>query len=334
MSSKSGGTMARSLAARFDSALAARFMRRPVSDLLGPWRVHMLPTQAGVVRALDTGASTDKPCVVIVPDGPSVVEHYVALIERLSRDLRVVCFDMPGFGFSAPAPDYGHSLREGAGTVLAVMDALEVPTATLAFSCANGFYALRAARSSPPRIRSLFLAQTPSLEAMHAWVERVVAKPFRVPVLGQAANWLGRQQLASHWYGLALPANVDRAPFRSVARQALARGACFSLAGVVQGLSADSQQDIAPVDATCTLLWGDRDRTQRKTDPMSLLACAPTLRSCAFPKLATFRISNSRPTTRHCSWPTSALHSPAAPRTGPVRVSNAVLGAARWSSGG
>jgi len=320
--------MARSLAARFGSALAARFMRRPVSDLLGPWRVHMLPTQAGVVRALDTGACTDKPCVVIVPDGPSVVEHYVALIERLSRNLRVVCFDMPGFGFSAPAPNYGHSLREGAGTVLAVMDVLEVATATLAFSCANGFYALRAARSSPQRIRSLFLAQTPSLEAMHAWVERVVAKPFRVPVLGQAAN-LHRTGMASRFLRMWTVRRFARSRARHSHAAPAFRWPAWCK-GCLQSHSKTSLQ------STQRARFCGATETARSARPIRCRSwpARPTLRSSAFPKLATFRISNSRPTTRHCSWPTSALHSPAAPRTGPVRVSNAVLGAARWSSGG
>lgn len=248
----------------------------------------MLPAPCGVVRALDTARDSEKPCVVIVPDGPNVIEHYVPLIERLAGDLRVVCFDMPGFGFSAPASHYGHSLQEGAAALLSVMDALEVQCATLAFSCANGLYALRAARSFPERVRSLFLSQTPSLEAMHAWVERVVAMPFRVPLLGQAVNWLGRGRLAKHWYEIALPPDVERAPFHSIARNALARGACFSLAGVVQGLSADSQAELVSVATPCTLLWGERDRSHRKTDPRSLNDCAPGAEIIRFPKLGHF----------------------------------------------
>jgi pimeloyl-ACP methyl ester carboxylesterase len=105
--------------------------------------------------------------VVFVPDGPNVIEHYAGLILALSERLRVVCFDMPGFGHSLPR------LEQGANTVLAVLDRLDIRSATLAFSCANGFYALRAARLAPGRVSSLFLSRTPSLDAMHACMCRV-----------------------------------------------------------------------------------------------------------------------------------------------------------------
>ena len=79
-----------------------------------------------------------KPCVVFVPDGPNVIEHYEAVFALLSPRRRVVCFDMPDFGFSLPTPTYAHSLDQGANAVIGVLDALEIERATLAFSCANG----------------------------------------------------------------------------------------------------------------------------------------------------------------------------------------------------
>ena len=109
--------------------------------------MHTLMTAVGAVRVFDTQSS--EPCVVFVPDGPNVIEHYAALFNLLSQQLRVVCFDMPGFGFSLPEPTYTHSLDQGARAVIGVLDALDIERATLAFSCANGFYALRAAQLSP-----------------------------------------------------------------------------------------------------------------------------------------------------------------------------------------
>ncbi|MEY4575834.1 MAG: hypothetical protein RL701_537, partial [Pseudomonadota bacterium] len=235
--------------------------------------LRWLETSVGTIRALDTG--TPGPCIVIVPDGPNVIEHYNSLIPQLARSARVVCFDMPGFGFSTPRADYRHTLDEGAHAVLGVMDLLAIDRATLAFSCANGFYALRSARLAPHRVTSLFLSQTPSLRAMHAWVDRVIPRPLRLPVVGQTIAWLGRQTLARRWYAQSLPRDTDREPYRSTARDALKAGACFSLAGVVQGLNAGSPSELEGVTAPCTLLWGQRDRSHRKTDPRSLLECSP-----------------------------------------------------------
>lgn len=262
------------IAAKVDCWLAARAGRgRGTSAVatLQRWQARHVDTPVGPVRVVDTALGAR--CVVIVPDGPNVIEHYTSLIERLSPSVRVVCFDMPGFGFSWPRSDYGHSLDEGARVVLGVLDALQVERATLAFSCANGLYALRAARLFPERVASLFLSQTPGLTAMQDWAARVIPVPLRVPVLGQAAAWWTRRHLAERWYAMALPRGTDRETFRAPARAALRAGGCFSLAGVVQGLSAESQEKLEGIRIACTVLWGERDSTHVDSAASSLRTC-------------------------------------------------------------
>ena len=234
---------------------------------------RIVNTPVGAVRAFDTQSS--QPCVVFVPDGPNVIEHYGALVNLLSQQLRVVCFDMPGFGFSLPEPTYTHSLDQGASAVIGVLDALNVERATLAFSCANGFYALRAAQLASHRIASLFLSQTPSLQAMHAWANRIIPWPIRVPVLGQTVAWLARNKSAHAWYDIALPKTTDREPYRRIAHDALSSGGCFCLAGVVQGLARESLAALKDVDVPCTMIWGAEDWSHRHTRADSLLECVP-----------------------------------------------------------
>ncbi len=241
---------------------------------------HVVDTAAGAIRVFDSGSQ--KPCVVLVPDGPNVIEHYERLICALSHDMRVICFDMPGFGHSLPRYSYRHSLDQGAHAVLAIFDQLGIQTATLAFSCANGFYALRAARIAPDRISSLFLSQTPSLGAMHAWVERVIPLPLKVPVIGQIAAWLFRQKAVHGWYEASLPKATNRESFRQPARQALSSGGCFCLAGVVQGLLKEQAESLEGVTIPCTMLWGDKDRSHRHTRAESLLECVPQARIVRF----------------------------------------------------
>ena len=232
-----------------------------------------IDTPVGCVRLYDSGS--EKPCVVFVPDGPNVIEHYDVLIGLLSKRLRVVCFDMPGFGYSFPLSSYGHSLDQGARAVLGVLDSLGIKKATLAFSCANGFYALRAAQLAPERIASLVLSQTPSLTAMHAWTSRVVPWPLRVPVVGQVSAWLFRRRVAHGWYGMALPRTTAPKPFQEKALDALAGGACFCLAGVVQGLARERMASLSGVATPCTMIWGARDHSHKYTDPMSLRELVP-----------------------------------------------------------
>ncbi|MEC5161848.1 pimeloyl-ACP methyl ester carboxylesterase [Janthinobacterium sp. CG_23.3] len=235
--------------------------------------MRVIDSPSGSIRVLDTGSG--KPCVVVVPDGPNVVEHYEHLSALLVRDYRLVCFDMPGFGLSLPSSSYRHSLDQGARAVLDVLDALGIRQATLAFSCANGFYALRAAQIAPRRIASLFLAQTPSLSAMHAWTMRTVPWPLRIPVLGQLAAWAFRLKTTNAWYAMALPRGTDRTFYRRHAHHALARGACFCLAGVVQDLLREAISAVKVARTPCTMVWGGSDRSHRATNAQSLLDCVP-----------------------------------------------------------
>ncbi|AXW64495.1 alpha/beta hydrolase (plasmid) [Ralstonia solanacearum] len=230
-------------------------------------------TAVGAVRVYDSGST--KPCVVFVPDGPNVIEHYEVLIGLLVPRFRVVCFDMPGFGFSLPRPSYKHSLVQGANAVLGVLDGLGIRTAALAFSCANGFYALQTALMAPERITNLVLSQTPSLTAMHAWAYRTIPRPLRIPVIGQVAAWLFRRQAAHRWYGRALPRTTDAQCFRKTAHHALSSGGCFCLAGVVQGLIREKAEPLKAIETPCTIIWGTRDDSHRDTNPTSLREYIP-----------------------------------------------------------
>ena len=260
------------LSSRIDSLLNRTSPSKRESIARAAVATQFIETPAGIVRVYDSGS--DKPCVILVPDGPNVIEHYEDLISLLKQDLRVVCFDMPGFGFSFPSSSYEHTLNQGAGSVLRVMDALNIEKATLALTCANGLYALRVAQLAPQRIRNLVLAQTPSLDAMHAWT-RVVPRPVHIPVVGQIFSKLVRKRFATVWYPRALPKTTDSKPFLEKSLAALSAGSCFCLAGVVQGLRRENEDSFKNIKTPCTMVWGGQDRSHKRTDPNSLLALVP-----------------------------------------------------------
>lgn len=258
----------------FVDSFLTRFSARQLTGASGVLlSTRNIATPVGLVRVYDSGPG--KPCVVFVPDGPNVVEHYEVLIALLTQRLRVVCFDMPGFGYSFPQLAYGHSLDQGAKAVIGVLDELEIKKATLAFSCANGFYALRTAQLAPARITNLVLSQTPSLTAMHKWTSRVIPWPLRIPVFGQIFVWMFRRKAAHAWYGIALPKTTAPEPFQQKALQALSDGACFCLAGVVQGLAREKAETLSGVITPCTMIWGERDHSHKYTDPVSLRELVP-----------------------------------------------------------
>ena len=110
---------------------------------------------------------------------------------------------------------------------------------------------------------------------MHAWANRIIPWPIRVPVIGQTVAWLARNKSAHAWYDIALPKTTDRDPYRRIAHEALASGGCFYLAGVVQGLARESLAALKDVDVSCTMIWGTEDRSHRHTRADSLLECVP-----------------------------------------------------------
>jgi pimeloyl-ACP methyl ester carboxylesterase len=262
------------LGAPIDWALT-RLSRCAKQHANGKMMGALIDTRMGPIRVYDPTPNSTKPCVVFVPDGPNVVEHYEALFALLSPSLRVICFDMPGFGHSLPQLNTTHKLDQGARAIFAVMDALGISTATLALSCANGLYAIRAAHLAPARVKRLVLAQTPSIGAMKAWVQRIIPKPLRVPILGQLITWLIRSKIEAPWYRIALPRTTDAHPFQTITRNATTRGSCYCLSGIVQGLMGEPHDALASISVPCTMVWGTQDRSHKPTDPRSLLAHVP-----------------------------------------------------------
>ncbi|MDR7308451.1 alpha/beta hydrolase [Rhodoferax saidenbachensis] len=257
------------LDARLSAGAVQRARLAPPAGLPVRW----VDTTQAAIRVFDSGG--DKPCLVLSPDGPNVIEHYAAVIALLTQHYRVLCFDMPGFGFSAPGSTYDHSLQRGAKAMLELMDQLGVAKATLALSCANGFYAIRVAQMAPQRVERLVLSQTPSLAAMHRWTDRVVPKVLKLPLLGQLLSRVFRQKMATAWYRIALPKTTNAEPFRSVSHRALRCGGCFSLAGVVQGLLREPGDAARLHGVPCTVLWGTQDRSHKFTEPRAILHDVP-----------------------------------------------------------
>ncbi len=269
-------------------ALDSLLNRRYGADETAGWPMgtQMLATRYGRIRVFDSGGQG--PAVVMVPDGPNVVEHHLPVIEALRAHARVICFDLPGFGQSQPAAAYRHRLQDGAATVIAVMDALEVREAALHFSCSNGLYAIATAKLAPQRIRRLLLCQTPSMQAMREWIPRNVPKPLQIPVVGQLLMRGARRKFAKVWYDIALPDPATRPKFLHTADHSLTHGGCFCLASVVQGLSGAQDSELNGVKQPVTMLWGDRDRSHRRTRADSLLDLLPQADIIHFPECGHF----------------------------------------------
>jgi len=255
--------------ANLDSIIAAIRGKNRQQKSLHAENMKLLATQAGKIRILDTGG--DRHPLLIVPDGPCTIEHYSDLIDLLSPDFRVVCFDLPGFGFSYPALNYDFSISQTAEAVIEVMDLLSISYASLAFTCANGFFALYLAKHYQARVSNLILGQTPSFTSMRHWNERIIPKVLHIPYLGQAIVAGFARQFSSRWYDTALPQNSEHKPqFVADADKSLKSGGCFCLASLVQGLRRTHDSEISEVSVPTLAIYGNKDRSHKHTDFTSL----------------------------------------------------------------
>lgn len=236
-------------------------------------KIKLVETNFGKVRVLDTEG--EKPVILNVPDGPNVIEHHEYLIEKLSKEFRVICLEFPGFGFSYPTSKYDYSLDKSANIILNVMDSLKVERAALSFSCANGFYAIKVTQIAPDRFTHLFLSQTPSMHSMESWVNNTIPKILTIPIVGQITNSFLEKKLANSWYKYALPKGHDISGYQNKALNSLKNGSCFCLSGLVQGLAKDKNSVLKSLEVPATLIWGNKDFTHQKTDKQSILEHLP-----------------------------------------------------------
>ena len=243
--------------------------------------MRYVQTKAGQLRVIDTGGSD--PTVVLTPDGPCVIEHCDALIQSFSKQFRVICFDMPGVGFSFPSYDYRFGIAESADFIVELLDILSVPKAAFAFTCANGFVAMNLAKRYPHRVSHLVLAQTPSLDSMRKWADRNIPKPLRIPYVGQVVGAVKAEFLATHWFDLALPRGSEfKSSFVAQARKAVTAGGCFCLASTVQGLLQSHEDDIRGVQCPTLVMHGDSDFSHKHTDFQSITDPIPHAQVIAF----------------------------------------------------
>ena len=226
--------------------------------------IEMLQTTYGKLRVLDT--KTDKPIIINAPDGPNVIEHQVELINALSKNFRVICFEFPGLGFSYPSKEYDYTVKNGAETILNLMEVLKIDKAFLSMSCSNGFYGMKASEIAPQKISHLFLSQTPANHCMKKWVKHNIPKPFTYPVIGEFLNSLTEKKSAKIWYNKAYPEGRDNTKVIDLALNTLDNGGCFCLSGLVQGLNKDIYETIKTINVPTTLVWGNKDYSHRDTN--------------------------------------------------------------------
>jgi len=234
--------------------------------------IRLLNTPSGVVRLRHEGEGSHS--VVFVCDTPVFIEHYDRLFELLSPQFKVLCLELPGMGFSKPAPGFDYSLCSQAQAVREVLEAEDVKDCILAFSCVAAYLALMLASLVPKTVRGVVSVQAPSWGQECTWARRI---DFRgrglvaTPVLGQLILRVGKQTIAERWFRSALGESAEKQQFIDTATQAFAAGSPWALASMVQAYFSSDAPMFPTVQQKALLIWGSGDRSHRRSQPESAL---------------------------------------------------------------
>ncbi|NUS04283.1 MAG: alpha/beta hydrolase [Nonomuraea sp.] len=100
--------------------------------------------------------------VLLLHQTPRSWDEYREVLPLLGRTRRAVAMDTLGFGNSARPRE--HSIEAYAAGVLALMDALELPSAAVAGHHTGGVVAVEVAARAPERVTALVLSSTPMID--------------------------------------------------------------------------------------------------------------------------------------------------------------------------
>ncbi len=226
-------------------------------------------------------AVPDAPAVLLMPDPPNTIEHYDPMFAHWAGKLTVVALEIPGFGFSrASHPD----ALSYAGTVAAVVHALRslgLGRMIVSGPCTLAYVAIGVAAAMPGSTIGVIASQATDVPGERQWIYRAVDPDgwLREPMIGQMA-WAQprvREHLAiDGWYPAAAGKGADIRQWQKTARWAHACGCGNALASQIQEWFGEETSAAVPVvQCPGVILFGQGDRTHRRSDPQGLRRYLP-----------------------------------------------------------
>ncbi|MFN8357567.1 MAG: alpha/beta hydrolase [Spirosomataceae bacterium] len=210
--------------------------------------------------------------ILMVPDPPNSIEHCLGLIELLSKNFRVVYFEMPGFGFSIPKFwNYRFSIDEATDIALRLIDIFHIRSCTVAFPCVSGYVGFKLAQLRPDIVHHIIAIQTPAFKEELIWAKNVdIGGMIKTPIVGQLLLSLKKKAIAQHWYKVAQPKDNFSPFFFDTWLQGSRQGSCFCLASAFQTLFNGKPFTIDKLRQSATVIWGKKDWPHRHADLSTL----------------------------------------------------------------
>ena len=214
------------------------------------------------VHLRDEGPRDDPTPILLLHGTGASLHTWDGWARRLTRDRRVVRFDLPGFGLTGPTPDGVYTIERYVETVIAVADELGIERFVLAGNSLGGYAAWATALLHPDRVERLILVDS----AGYPFQSQSVPLAFRIarmPVLGRMLGKVLPRSVVERSvrdvYGdpsKVTPALVDR--YFELATRAGNRAAL--VARFEQTQPGQLAERVPELRLPTLILWGRKDR--------------------------------------------------------------------------
>lgn len=167
-------------------------------------RRRYVDTREGVVHLAEAGngaaggGAGGAPPVLLLHQSPRSCDEYREVLPLLGRSRRAITMDTLGYGASDPPAE--HTIEAYGRGVVALLDALDLPTVDLVGHHTGGVVAVEVAAVVPDRVRRLVLSSTPLVDAADR--ARRAARPHVIDEVEPSPDgthlldlWRGRQDL-------------------------------------------------------------------------------------------------------------------------------------------
>ena len=151
----------------------------PVDSLKTRWAAPpstFISVQGMQVHIRDEGPRDDATPLVLIHGTSASLHTWDGWVQALSKQHRVIRFDLPGFGLTGPAPDGDYSLERYTHFVAATLDTLKLKRVVLAGNSLGGQIAWTTALTFPERVERLILVDS----AGYAFRSESVPIAFRI----------------------------------------------------------------------------------------------------------------------------------------------------------
>jgi pimeloyl-ACP methyl ester carboxylesterase len=239
---------------------------------------------AGVRLHLRDEGPRDAPVIVLIHGIGSSLHTFDAWAEGLTASHRVIRYDLPGAGLSGPDAERNYSDARAVAQLLAVLDHLQVPQATIGGNSIGGRLAWRFAAAHPDRVARLVLIAPDGFASPGFDYGKPPAVPFVLEAMRFALpKWALRPSIAAAY---ANPDALDAAVLERYHALLLAPGnRAAMLDRMRQTVLVPPAPFLQSITAPVLLLWGEKDAMIPVANAQDYLALLPDARLVVLPGL-------------------------------------------------